>query len=195
MVAVSHFIAFNYRLQRTRFHAFVFDGGSLDAAELRGGVLFYGKGQCTACHNGPYFSDLSFHAIAFPQLGFGANGFGEDYGRYNVTQNPNDILMFRTPPLLNVSKTWPYSHSGSVYDLHDAVRLHDDPLGAFEGAKADPARRHQYARLSGAWAQSYPESARLSDQDIDDLVDFLRTLDYESEFPVTEPDWYWRLSS
>lgn len=188
MGTVAHFIAFNFRLRTTRFHAFVFEGGSLTAAELRGGVLFYGKAQCTACHNGPYFSDLSFHAIAFPQLGFGANGFGEDYGRYNVTQNPKDIYLFRTPPLFNVSKTAPYSHSGSIFDLNDAIRFHDDPLGFFDAANTDPETRHRYARLIGTWSRDYPVNARLSDQDIDDLVAFLQTLDYESESPVEELD-------
>ena len=69
------------------------------------------------CHAGAYFTDFQYHTIAFPQLGSGRNGFGIDYGRFNVTYNPADLYKFRTPPLFNVTNTPPYGHSGSVNSL------------------------------------------------------------------------------
>ena len=72
------------------------------------------------CHSGPYFSDFKFHVVAFPHLGFGVNGFGVDYGRFNATFDPVDRYKFRTPPLYNVVKTGPYGHSGSVATVEDA---------------------------------------------------------------------------
>ena len=80
------------------------------------------------CHYGPYFSDLKFHVVPFPQLGFGKNGFGVDYGRFNVTFDPKDLYKFRTPPLFNVEKTAPYGHSGSVATIQEAIAAHFDPL-------------------------------------------------------------------
>ncbi|WP_353336245.1 His-Xaa-Ser system-associated MauG-like protein [Pseudooceanicola nitratireducens] len=186
IAAAAHFIAYNYRIKPTQLHRFVFEGEKLSDSELRGGLLFYGSGQCTYCHNGPYFSDLSFHVIPFPQLGFGFNGFGVDYGRYNVTQDPNDLFAFRTPPLLNVSKTAPYSHSGSVPDLASAIRYHIDPLAVPLPENLRPEDRQQYARRIGLWANEYPFATRISDQDIADLIAFLGTLNYQSELPVTE---------
>ncbi|MEM6275632.1 MAG: His-Xaa-Ser system-associated MauG-like protein [Pseudomonadota bacterium] len=188
MGAVAQFIAHNFRLQETRFHAFVFGNSALTLEELRGGLTFYGKGQCVACHNGAYFSDMDHHVIAFPQLGFGANGFGVDYGRYNVTQDPGDLFAFRTPPLLNVARTAPYGHSGSVPDLKTAIRLHVDPLAVTLPEGLAPEDRQQYARRLGLWAQGYPVVATLTDRDVTDLVAFLNTLNYESASPVAEID-------
>ncbi|SFQ97323.1 His-Xaa-Ser system-associated MauG-like protein [Poseidonocella sedimentorum] len=185
--ALASFIARNFRLGTSRFHAFVFHAAPLTSEELRGGVLFYGKGQCALCHSGPYFSDLDFHTIAFPQFGFGANGFGVDYGRYNVTQNPDDLFAFRTPPLINVTRTAPYSHSGSVAKLRDAIVYHFDPLAFFsnDGSTADD--REQLARRIGLWARDYPVAATLSEREIDDLVAFLGTLETESLEKVADP--------
>ncbi|MCB2052321.1 MAG: hypothetical protein KDE63_12925, partial [Novosphingobium sp.] len=74
--ALAAFIRHEFRVRSTRFHRFVFDDGPISQSELNGGILFYGRGRCAACHGGPYFSDLQFHAVAFPQAGFGKNGFG-----------------------------------------------------------------------------------------------------------------------
>lgn len=186
MASVASFITTNFRVQETRFHAFVFDGQELAPAELRGGLLFYGKGQCISCHNGAYFSDFEFHAIAFPQFGHGFNGFGTDYGRYNVTQDPADLFRFRTPPLYNVTKTAPYSHSGSVASLTEAIAYHVDPLSFPSPGAFTPEDRQFYARRLAAWAQDFPLTATLATDEIKDLEAFLSTLEYDSQRPVAE---------
>lgn len=186
MGAVATFITHNFRLQQSPLHDFVFNGLSLGEDALRGGLIFYGKGQCVFCHSGPYFSDFPFHTVAFPQFGHGFNGFGTDYGRYNVTQDPQDMFRFRTPPLWNVTKTAPYSHSGSVPDLQSAIRFHIDPLNEPLPQSFTPEDRQIYARRLGLWAQDYPPIASISPQDIDDLVAFLATLSFEGDRPVKE---------
>ena len=98
--SVAAFIRSEFRIRDTPFHRFVFGDRKLADDELRGGLIFYGKGKCVNCHTGPYFSDLKFHAVPFPQIGFGKNGFGVDYGRFNVTFDPEDLYKFRTPPLI-----------------------------------------------------------------------------------------------
>lgn len=42
-------------------------------------------------------------------------------GRFNVTFNPGDIGMFRTPSLRHVAQTAPYMHDGSVATLEEAI--------------------------------------------------------------------------
>lgn len=42
-------------------------------------------------------------------------------GRFNVTQDPADIGLFRTPSLRGVSLTAPYMHDGSVATLNEAI--------------------------------------------------------------------------
>lgn len=185
--AIAEFIRFNFALQDTKFHRFVFAGDDLSAEELNGALLFYGRGRCSSCHNGPYFSDLKFHAIPFPQFGFGKNGFGVDYGRYNVTMNPDDLFAFRTPPLFNVSKTAPYSHSGSVSSLEEAIRYHIDPLAYFDPDISANDRAQYYQRLT-LWSKTGLGGVVLSDSEYSDIASFLGTLSFESVFPVAEVD-------
>jgi len=47
----------------------------------------------------------------------------KDLGRYEVTKNEADKLMFKVPSLRNVAKTGPYFHDGSVKTLDQAVSL------------------------------------------------------------------------
>ena len=183
--AIAGFIRQNFRIKATRFHSFVFDGETLTSDEIQGGLIFYGKGRCATCHNGPYFSDLQFHAIPSPQAGFGKNGFGIDYGRFNVTLAYQDRYLFRTPPLYNVSRTAPYSHSGSVATLQDAILAHTDPLAIYQpDAMTGPQRTDFYERLK-IWAGQPLASVYLDKAELQNLEAFLRTLNFESEVPVT----------
>ena len=174
--ALAAFIRSKFRIRETRFERFIFDKESLKKEEVRGGVLFFGKGRCVTCHAGPYFSDFGFHVVPFPQLGFGKNGFGIDYGRYNVSFLPEDLYRFRTPPLFNVEKTAPYGHSGSLATLEDAVIAHFDPLRYFEVSRLDERDRHYLFRrltMSDADAVGY-----LSEKEVSEVVRFLRTLSF-----------------
>lgn len=177
---VADFIRDKFQLRDSKFHRFVFDGASLSTQELKGGLLFYGKARCATCHNGPFFSDLKFHTIPFGQAGFGRNGFGVDYGRFNVTLDPLDRNKFRTPPLYNVLKTAPYSHSGSTYDLAAAIRAHVDPLAVLDTkAMPGPQRVEFYQRLK-SWSEEPLHDVYLNDDEIADLVAFLGTLTFEA---------------
>ena len=85
--SITHFIKDEFAIKDTKFSNFVFKEKKLTLSEIKGGLIFYGKGNCAACHSGPLFSDLNFHSIPFPQIGFGKNGFGVDYGKFNITFN------------------------------------------------------------------------------------------------------------
>lgn len=184
--AIATFIRHNFRLKPTRFHRFVFEKGTLATDEIAGGLLFYGKGKCHLCHNGPYFSDLKFYAIPFPQAGFGKNGFGIDYGRFNVTLAFDDRYRFRTPPLYNVSKTAPYSHSGAVGNLTDAIRAHTDPLAIYDVKMMTSAQRADFYERLRFWASESVATAPFDKTEMEHLVAFLRTLNFESDLHVEE---------
>lgn len=186
--AIAAFIRQNFRLKPTRFHRFVFDQKTLSADELAGGLLFYGKGKCSSCHNGPYFSDLEFHAIPFPQVGFGMNGFGIDYGRFNVSLVYNDRYKFRTPPLYNVTETAPYSHSGSVMTLGKAILAHTDPLAIYRRESMTGTQRADFYERLKIWSQEPLASVYLQETEIRQLEAFLATLSYESDLPVNIVD-------
>jgi cytochrome c peroxidase len=123
-------------------------------------------------------SDFGFHAIAMPQLGFGKNGFGIDYGRFNVTHDPEDLYKFRTPPLLNAEKTAPYGHSGSMATLEEAIVAHFDPLHQFDPASLTSLDRHEFFKRLAASADSGLLMGYLDDAEVEALVGFLKTLSF-----------------
>ncbi|MDH5407160.1 MAG: cytochrome-c peroxidase [Gammaproteobacteria bacterium] len=125
----------------------------LNKQERAGLKLFLNKGKCNICHNGPMFSDFSFHNIATPQL----NAKKYDWGRYkgvnkllrskfNCRSQYNDdpekncdeikyiirkrehtIGLFRTPSLRNITKTAPYMHAGQYKTLKEVIDHYVDP--------------------------------------------------------------------
>jgi cytochrome c peroxidase len=185
--ALTTFVRSNFRLKTTKFSTFVFDNGELTPGELEGARLFYGKGKCSTCHSGAYFTDFHFHAVPFPQIGFGKNGFGIDYGRFNVTQDPGDLYKFRTPPLYNVFKTAPYGHSGSVATVEDAIRVHFDPLSMVDLKKMTALDRHEFFKRLESAAGERLLMGYLDDSEVASVAAFLRALEFDGE-PVGDPE-------
>ncbi|HEY9856816.1 MAG TPA: cytochrome c peroxidase [Stenomitos sp.] len=128
------------------------DDGTLSPAARRGLELFTNKADCTSCHKGPNFSDGKYHNIGIPGSGT------TDRGRFEVTKKPSDLGAFKTPSLRNVALTGPYMHDGSVTTLFDAVKHYQTVDLDFPNL--DPLIDH--------WD--------LSDQDVSDIVEFLKAL-------------------
>jgi len=175
--ALAAFIRDEFRIGETRLEKFVSGSEVFNESELRGAVVFYGKGGCSLCHSGSNFTDQKFHTVPFPQLGFGKNGFGIDYGRYNATFNPADLYKFRTPSLYNVEVTAPYGHSGSVNTLEEAITAHYDPLILANIDQYDSLQRHEFAKVL-AKSDMVGMVNYLTKDEVADLVNFLKTLSY-----------------
>jgi len=91
---------------------------ALSGQERRGLELFITTG-CITCHGGPAVGGTSFQKLGLVEPYPRAT----DPGRYEVTRDEADRMKFRVPTLLNVEKTAPYLHDGSVADLAETVRL------------------------------------------------------------------------
>lgn len=89
---------------------------ALDVKAQRGALLFTGKANCAACHNGANLTDESFHNI-------GVNS--EDVGRGRLQEGDMFKFAFKTPGLRNVARTAPYMHDGSEPDLESVVRFYN----------------------------------------------------------------------
>lgn len=176
--AIAAHIRSEFRVRETPLERFVQGKETLTPDQVRGGLIFYGKGGCTTCHSGPHFSDFKFHVVAIPQLGFGKSGFGIDYGRYGATFDPADLYKFRTPPLYNVSKTGPFGHSGSLATLDEAVIAHFDPLRLIDVAKISPLERHEFYKRLALGSNSAISVGFLSNTDVRQVVRFLEALNF-----------------
>lgn len=94
------------------------DRTALTSAEKAGLQEFMAAG-CHGCHNGAYVGGTSLQRLGIVRPWPKEN----DLGRYAVTKNPSDSLVFKVPTLRNVTRTGPYFYDGQVATLNDAVRL------------------------------------------------------------------------
>ena len=175
---IRHFFAKKFALQPSRFSKFISGDQLLTKNEVSGGILFYGKGMCSACHSGPHFTDFNYHTIMFPQVGPGKNGFGSDYGRFNFTLKFEDLNKFRTPPLHNVEKTAPYGHSGSVYELSNAIIGHYDPFSLFDFETMSSLQRRELYQRFVSISANQAVSSQLADEEVLNLIEFLKALSF-----------------
>ncbi|MEY4981989.1 MAG: hypothetical protein RIR62_255 [Pseudomonadota bacterium] len=157
---------------------------------LRGFAVFTGKGRCSTCHTGPFFTDGDFHNTGLPAV----EGQPVDMGRQAVigrlkrdefnclgphSDAPPDAckdLMymaqsmertlgtFRTPTLRGVALRGPFGHAGQMPALADMIDHYDRaPLGP-------------HGRMVGKPTLSELVPLNLTEQEKADLIAFLNAL-------------------
>lgn len=129
------------------------DVSELAVDEEAGLWIFEGKGRCWKCHNGPNFSDESFH-----NTGIGAKDGEPEPGRHKITKTEGDQGKFRTPGLRMLTKTAPYMHDGSLATLEEVVEFY---------RRAGNENSHRSTRLA---------PLTLTDKEAKQLVAFLKAL-------------------
>ncbi|MBS2023488.1 MAG: c-type cytochrome [Deltaproteobacteria bacterium] len=94
------------------------DKTALTDREVEGLRVFSDVG-CLVCHTGEFLGGSMFQkvgsAVAWPNQ--------KDQGRFTLTKNPADKMVFKVPGLRNVAMTAPYFHDGSAKTLSEAVTL------------------------------------------------------------------------
>lgn len=94
------------------------DEAALTDDEKRGVTTFVDLG-CTGCHAGPL---LGGHT--FMKLGLAAPWPNQkDQGRFDVTKNEVDKMVFKVASLRYATETAPYFHDASAPDLHTAIKM------------------------------------------------------------------------
>ncbi len=97
-----------------RFDRFINgDRQALSAVEQQGLQVFRGKGNCTACHVGPNFTDERVHNT------------GVAWRTGSLSDEGSGTGAFKTPTLREISRTAPYMHDGSLATLPDVVDFYD----------------------------------------------------------------------
>jgi cytochrome c peroxidase len=141
----------------------------------KGHKLFFGNAFCNNCHLGPNLTDSQFH-----NLGVGwdpeTQAFADE-GRFVVSKVESDKGAFKTPSLRDVSKRPPYMHDGSIKTLVEVVKLYQ------KGGEPNPYLDRKIDRR-------YAEQLDLSDDQIMQLVEFMRSLDgegYQDTAPIEFP--------
>ncbi|RJT32824.1 methylamine utilization protein [Mesorhizobium waimense] len=177
---------------QTRFDRFAIDLASgarpqvddaLSPEEILGLKLFISKANCVTCHNGPRFTDNSFHNTGVPPVAdlpqdrgrvdaitqvavdpfncFGAFRDGDDSAcrelRFMVKTGPELIRAYKTPSLRGAATRPPYMHAGQFSSLDEVVAHYSKAPVSVEGV-----------------SEVHP--LQLSDRERAALVAFLKTL-------------------
>jgi len=96
---------------------------ALSTEQQTGLQIFRGKGNCTACHVGPNFSDEKLHNTG---VAWQPPSTYLDDGRFSVTGKESDRGAFKTPTLREVVRTSPYMHDGTLPTLEAVVDFYSD---------------------------------------------------------------------
>ncbi|HUQ69884.1 MAG TPA: cytochrome c peroxidase [Planctomycetaceae bacterium] len=135
------------------------DKTALSESAQRGLKLFNGKANCKACHTGASFTDSSFHNIGLDS---------KDEGRLAISKLAGDKGAMKTPTLRDIAKTGPYMHDGSLKTLEEVVAHYN------KGGNNNPQQDEELFPL------------KLTEQDIADLVTFLKDGLASSQYPHAE---------
>lgn len=135
------------------------DKAALSEAAQRGLKLFNGKANCKACHSGPSFTDSAFHNIGLDSA---------DEGRMAISKLPGDKGAMKTPTLRDIAKTAPYMHHGKLNTLEEVVAHYN------KGGNNNPQQDEEIFPL------------KLSDQELADLVTFMKEGLASSKYPHVE---------
>ncbi len=96
------------------------DPAKATPAELRGQEIFFGKGQCAACHVPPFYTDNLMHNLQAERF-------------YKPTLVNNMVATadgpIKTFPLRGIKDSPPYLHDGRLLTLDDTVEFFNLVLG------------------------------------------------------------------
>jgi len=165
----------------------------LSPQEVDGLRVFIGKGQCVTCHNGPLFTDQSFHNTGVPPRDAGKPDHGRSAAiskvqsdefnclgpfsdakasqcqelRFLTTDDPSLVGAFKTPSLRGVALRSPNMHAGQFASLEEVIAHYVRAPAAVVG----------HTELAhGAPGHTERKPIRLSEQEIKALVAFLGSL-------------------
>ncbi len=102
------------------------DKSAMSAEEKRGALLFFGKGNCSACHFEENLGSQEFHALGVKDMyqrpSFDASPSDKrNLGRGGFTLIDEDNYKFKVPGLYNVSDTPFYFHGSSKTSLEEVI--------------------------------------------------------------------------
>jgi len=141
---------------------------ALNEREIKGLNIFRSfVARCAECHTPPLFTNQQIAVIGTPE----PDGKSLDVGAETTFNDPTRRGGFKVPSLRNIEKTAPYMHSGKFESLRETVEFYTKGRG------------HAVPKDEKLYLHWHIWEPNLSDEELDLLVDFLKTLTDESFKP------------
>lgn len=202
----------------SRYDAWLAGKADLSDREMRGLAAFNdpARGNCAHCHPSargadgtpPQFTDYGFAALGVPRnMEIPANGNPafHDLGlcgplRTDLRAYQEYCGMFKTPTLRNVALRRSFFHNGVFHSLKDVLAFYaerdtnperwyrhhrDGTVWKFDDL---PTQYHANINIEAPFDRHAGDEPALSAQDIDDIIEFLQTLNdgYRDDKPQPE---------
>ncbi len=158
------------------------DETAMSDPQKQGALLFFGKAECSNCHNGPALNNLDFHALGMADLvDYPGQTFmtkEEDptnLGRASFTGEEADNYKFKTPQLYNLKDSPFLGHGGNFRTIRSVVAYKNEAQA--ENAKVP------ISNLDPAF-----KPLNLSDAEINDLTAFISNALYDPNLRRYLPD-------
>ena len=163
------------------------DETALSIEEVEGAKVFFGKGNCAGCHNGPalsspvgsmaqeVFMTLGFHDLDMWEETVGEVKQAVKEGRAGFTGDSMEKFAFKVPPLYNLIDTTVFGHGGSFTSVEDVVRY-----------KVAAVPQHPQVETTDVDYRFVPLD--LSEDDISNLIAFLEQSLYDPDLMRYVPD-------
>lgn len=157
------------------------DRTAMNDKEKRGAIVFFTKGECYQCHNGPALSSMEFHALGMQDLdgpGVYSTNFVDqtiNLGRGGFTGNADENYKFKVPQLYNLIQSRFYGHGASFHSVEEVIRYKNEAIPANQAVPE--------SQLSDAF---YP--LELTDQEIEDMAAFIEYGLYDRELSRYVPE-------
>jgi cytochrome c peroxidase len=188
----------------SRYDAWQAGKAQLTEQELRGLKLYEDekKGNCAACHpsqrgpkgEAPLFTDFTYDNLGVPRnpdnpfytqdKTYNPDGAAfVDKGLGGAVKKAEEDGKFKVPTLRNIARTAPYMHNGYFKTLRGVVAFYNDrdvrPACKGEATEAEALKRTCWPAAEVAANVNKEElgDLKLSEQEVDDIVVFMRTLD------------------
>ena len=161
----------------------------LSEQEMRGMEIFNDttKSKCSLCHLSeptPYASTkkIIFTDYSYDNLGLPKNPLQQhlpiDSGLAKFEMNnPIEVGRFKTPTLRNIEKTAPYMHSGIFKDLEEVMEFYNE---------RDINQKFAHPEVTSTINKDDLGDLKLTKQEINDIIAFLKTLTDGYRLPSTE---------
>ncbi len=149
------------------------DKNAMTASQKKGALLFFGKARCFTCHNSPALSSMTFHRLGTKDMyEIGGLNTGPDdirnLGRGMFTGKEEDHYKFKVPQLYNLKDYAAYFHGSSKSTLADVITF------KIKAVSENP-------NVTDDMLSSRFKSLTLTDQEVNDLLAFLRDGLYDPE--------------